>query len=108
MAQVKARVFAGMNQLWKVVDNLGRPIAWCTTFIYTADGNKTTAQINLATSDDMDLLVDKMPEFERWAMDKGYDYIEITGRLGWLRVMRNYGFEHNYTSLLKRVSKELH
>ena len=108
ITNTKARVFAGLDNLWAVADKDGEPLAWATTLLYTEDGVKVTAQIRLAATDDMKLFVEKMPEFERWAHEKGAHFIEVVGRKGWEKVLKSDGFTFNYTSLVKRVYKELH
>jgi hypothetical protein len=105
---IKGRVFAGMNTLWRIDNEEGAAIAWGTTFIYTADGNTIVAQIYVATTDDLNAIIEKFDEFENWAHVRGVHYIEVVGRLGWSKPLRALGFEHNYTSLTREVYRELH
>jgi hypothetical protein len=105
---LKGRVFTGMAALWRIEDEIGRTIGWAATTIYTPDGIIKVVQIDLATGGRLTDFTEHLHEFEQWAHEHGVDYIEVIGRAGWTRALAPLGFEHNFTSLLKRVYKELH
>ena len=105
---IQGRVFAGMNTLWKLEGDYGETLAWCTTMVYTSDGLHSVVQIHVATAKDLELMTEKLGEFEAWAHARKIDYIEVIGRYGWIRKLKDLDFEHNYTSLLRRVFQELH
>ncbi len=110
LLNIKARVMAGINTLWVIEDEEGAPIAYGVTYMYSPDGIIFTVQIRLATTTNFALekFIEKLDEFEIWAHNQGAHYIEIAGRKGWEKIMKPHGFKHNYTSLMKRVTKELH
>jgi hypothetical protein len=105
MRVLKSKVFSGLNTLWEITDD-GRPVAYGVTIIYTPDGISKTAQVYLATSTEMDLLLDQVDQFESWAIQRGVNYLEVIGRKGWERKLKPHGFNHSYTSLVKRVNQE--
>jgi hypothetical protein len=97
-----------MAALWRIEDEAGQALGWATTTIYTPDGDTKIVQIDLATGGSIDDFTEHLHEFEQWAHSHEIDYIEVVGRYGWMRRLAPLGFEHNFTSLLKRVYKELH
>lgn len=108
LEHLKHRCLNGLNQLWKVKDDKGETVAWGTTTLYTPDGVNNYMQIDTASATDLTPLLERMDEFESWAISKNVHYIEVIGRLGWTRVLKSKGFIHNYTSSIKPVVKELH
>jgi len=107
MMQLKAKIFSGVHALW-VMEDEKKPVAYAITAVYSGDGIVTVAQIYLAQGKDLDMFLDKMDEFTVWALKNGAHFIEVIGRKGWERVLRPYGFKHNFTSLLRRITEELH
>lgn len=108
LAFIKGRLFTGMEQLWQLRDDIGEILGYATTSIYTRNGLTTTVVINLGVANELEAFVSYLSGFEVWAKGKNIDYIEVVGRKGWEKVLRSEGFEHNYTSLIKPVIKELH
>lgn len=108
LQMLKGRVFTGMAALWKIEGECGETRGWASTTIYTPDGITRVVQIDLATGGRLEEFTEQLDEFYRWAHSHGIDYIEVIGRHGWMRKLSPLGFEHNFTSLLKRVYKELH
>ena len=108
MRNMKARVFSGANQLWKVADEGGKPIAYAITGIYSPDGTSITAQIYMGAASNMDGFLSVFDQFEVWAKKNGVTFIEVIGRKGWEKKMKPYGFCHNYTALIKHIPKGLH
>lgn len=107
MRQVKARVFAGINTLWVLRDEKTIS-AYAITILYSPDGVVNIAQIALAHAKDLEILLAQMDVFVTWAIGKKLDYIEVIGRKGWEKTLKPLGFRHNYTSLLRRITEELH
>lgn len=105
MRLLKSKIFAGANSLWEIKEN-GQPVAYAVTIIYTPDGVVNTAQVYLATSWDKQILLEQLDQFEAWAIQRGVQYLEVVGRKGWERQLKPYGFQHSYTSLVKRVNQE--
>lgn len=105
---VKARIFSGLHTLWKIDDIAKGTLAYAVTSIYTPDGLSKIAQIYLATTEDMEVFIQEMAQFEIWALKNDVSFIEIIGRKGWEKVLKPFGFRHNHTSLLKRIARELH
>lgn len=108
LRNLKAKVFAGMNTLWMIEDEDGQPLAYAVTVIFTPDGITKSIQIYMATGEDLDMFTSQIDQFTVWCIKRGVDFIEVVGRKGWEKVLRPLGFSHNYTSLLKRISEELH
>lgn len=108
LKDMKARIFAGINKLWAIEDADGKAVAYAATITYTPDGISSTIQIYLASTISKELFTEQLAHFEAFAMQNNITYIEIVGRKGWEKVMKPHGFVFNYTSLLKRVTKELH
>ena len=105
---LKGRVFTGLAALWRIEDEDGKTLGWAATMIYTPDGIIKVVQIDLATGGRLEDFTERLDEFENWAHENGIDYIEVLGLVGWMRKLQPLGFEHYYTSLLKRVYGELH
>lgn len=108
VTQLKARIFGNMSQLWQVKDPDTGAKAYAVTSLNTNDGLVITAQIYIAAADDLESFVEHMDQFMSWALRHNASFIEIIGRKGWEKVLRPHGFTHNYTSLLKRITEELH
>lgn len=108
LAGIKGRVFAGMSQLWNLEAEGGKYVAWATTTLYTGDGISSILQLNTANAEDLQKILPFLDQIELYARELGARYIEIVGREGWKRVLRPYGFQHNYTSVIKPVTKEVH
>jgi len=107
MRQLQAKVFSGIHTLW-VMEDGDKPLAYAVTVLYSSDGIIRIAQIYMAQGEDLEIFLGKMDEFIVWAIKHDADYIEVMGRKGWERVLRPYGFRHNYTSLVRRIKEELH
>ena len=107
MKNVQAAVFAGINTLWRIEED-EELSAYVVTNLYTVDGLNTVAQIHLMTASDMEKILPLMDYFTVWAKKHNADWIEVIGREGWKRMLKPYGFKHEYTSLLKRVVEEIH
>jgi hypothetical protein len=108
LRNVQARIFSGLNTLWKLEDEDGKAVAYVVTVIYSPDGLHRTVQLYLATSESLQHLLVQMDQFIAWALKNKVDYIEVVGRKGWEKALRPYGFSHNHTSLIKRINEELH
>lgn len=108
MRNVQASLFAGISTLWRIEEEFGELSAYCVTNTYTVDGMNTIAQIHLMTAESIEDVLPLMDYFTVWAKKKGADWIEVIGRKGWERMLRPYGFTHEYTSLMKRVIEEIH
>ena len=104
MRNVQASVFSGVSTLWRI----GEDAAYVVTNMYTIDGLSTVAQIHLMTAEDMESILPLMDYFTIWAKKRGADWIEVIGRKGWERKLKPYGFNHEYTSLMKRIIEEIH
>ena len=108
LRQIKANVFAGTNTLWQISDDFEEPIGYAVSYIYTTDGVTNIVQISLAATDSLEQLLKQLDAFETWVEGIGADYIEVVGRKSWERILKPFGFNHNYTSLIKRAKRELH
>lgn len=107
LRNVQASVFAGLNTLWRI-ENKGKLQAYAVTHIYTTDGISRVAQIHLLTTESMDEVLELLDYFTAWATNRGVEWIEVIGRKGWERKLRPYGFNHEYTSLMKHVIERIH
>ena len=108
LRNIKAKIFAGMNTLWVLEDENEVPVAYAVTVIFTPDGISKTVQIYMATAQSLAMFTEQLDQFTVWCIKREIDFIEVVGRKGWEKVLRPLGFRHNYTSLLKRISEELH
>lgn len=107
MKTVQANVFAGLNTLWRIEEE-GKLQAYAVTRVYTVDGLNKVAQVHLMTARDMEEVLPLLDYFAVWAKKRGIDWLEVIGRKGWERKLKPYGFLHEYTSLMKRVTEEIH
>lgn len=107
MRTVQASVFAGINTLWRIEQD-DKLLAYCVTNFYSTNGLHTIAQIHLLTTSDMEEVLPLLDYFNVWAKKSGANWIEVIGRKGWERKLKPYGFNHEYTSLMKRVIEEIH
>ena len=107
LRNVQAACFAGINTLWRIEES-NELLAYVVTNIYTVDGIMRVAQLHLMTATDIEELLPLLDYFEVWVQKHQVDWIEVIGRKGWERMLKPYGFKHEYTSLLKRVTKEIH
>lgn len=109
LRQLQAKIFSGIHTLW-VLEDEGEPVAYAVTVVYSGDGIVTVVQIYLAQGEDLQLFLkpDEYDRFVMWALKRGASVIEIIGRKGWEKILKPYGFMHNYTSLTKRITEELH
>ena len=107
LRNVQATLFAGINTLWRIEEE-EKTIAYCVTNMYTVDGLNKIAQLHLMTAESLEEVIPLLDYFEIWAKKKGADWIEVIGRKGWERRLKPYGFNHEYTSLIKRVATEIH
>jgi len=107
LRHLKARVFAGLHTLW-ILEDEGESVAYAVTVLYSPDGITNIAQIYMAQGRDLDLFLSQMDQFIAWTLRHEAHYIEVIGRKGWEKVLKPYGFTHNYTSLLRRINEELH
>lgn len=103
---VRAALFAGINTLWRIEES-GVLSGYVVTNFYTVDGLSKVAQIHLMTVESMKEVLSLLDYFEVWAKTQGAEWVEVIGRKGWERVLKPYGFNHEYTSLLKRIT-EIH
>ena len=107
MKNVQATLFAGINTLWRIEDE-GELTAYCVTNLYTVDGLNKIAQLHMMTAENVEDILPLLDYFNVWAKSKGADWMEVIGRKGWERMLKPYGFNHEYTSLMKRVMTEIH
>jgi len=103
---LQARVFAGLNTLWRLEEE-GKLQGYAVTVVYTSDGVERVAQIYLASGESLEAFLAQTDAFLAWAIRHKIDHIEIQGRKGWEKILRPYGFTHNYTSLVRRVDERL-
>ena len=107
MRNVQAACFAGINTLWRVEEG-SELAAYVVTNIYTVDGLNNVAQIHLMTAEDMTEVLPLIDYFTIWAKQRGAEWVEVIGRKGWERALKPYGFIHEYTSVMKRITEEIH
>lgn len=107
MRQLQAKIFSGIHTLWAIEDN-GEPAAYAVTALYTGDGIINIAQIYLAQGKALELFLQQWNQFVAWALRHDAHCVEVIGRKGWEKVLKPYGFKHNYTSLLRQITEELH
>ena len=64
-------------------------------------------QVYLIALSDASNLEQYLAEFETYAHEIGATHMEVTGRAGWERKLKRYGFTHNYTSVIKQLHQRL-
>lgn len=103
---IHSRIVGAVNQLWRISDEEGISKGYAVTELYTA-GHQVIAQIHMGAGKLEDFL-EQLDSFEYWAREQGAQTIQIIGRKGWEKIMKPFGFNHDYTSLTKRVNLEFH
>ena len=65
---------------------------------------KTYRSLNIwLAGGDLDEILDMLPDAEEFAKDHGCSLIEITGRRGWKRALRPFGFKEEAVVLTKEL-----
>lgn len=108
LRNVQACIFGGTHSLFRLEKTNGDTLGYGVLTVYSIDGIRRIGQLYLATVECLQEILAQMDHFTVWGLKNKVDYLEITGRKGWEKTLRPYGFTHNYTSLMKRVTQELH
>ena len=100
---VKEQCKLGYEQLWVIVDDKDDIHGVCITAI-VEQPNYKVGVVRMATGHDLPLWVDKIKDFEEWAI-KNYKVrkIEIFGRPGWKKMLTPLGFTFSHVQMDKMV-----
>jgi hypothetical protein len=95
IAELERELIAGRAQLWR-----GERAAMATRLAETDDGR--TAHVWLGFGDLAELLR-MAPGAEAWARAHGCRFVTISGRAGWIRVLKACGYQRRGEQLRKRL-----
>lgn len=86
-------------QLW-----IGSQYTLVTELIRYPTG-KLVCDLLLLAGENADNWLDDIELIDQWCQEVGADEIRVSGRVGWKRKLKPYGFEHAYTVLAREVRK---
>lgn len=87
--RIKAEAIEGKRLIWTLADGDRNP-PLLSVFSTVEDGNKVC--IGPLAGDEMELWLPLLSELESHAKEAGMSVSHIEGRVGWLRVLRPYGY----------------
>ena len=102
---VKEHLLEGRKQLWIVVEG-NIVIASIVTEIATYPRKKVVRILMIGGDRLTEWGRDLHATLEKWAKRIGANSIEIIGRKGWERLMKEFGYKAAYTYLKKEVEHE--
>ena len=105
--KVKEDIARGTSQLWGVFSEEEGILAVAVTETAVICGRRTLI-IRHMGGKEMDRWLSALSPMERWAMSNEFEYVEVWGRPGWIRVLRPHGYRHSFHVLSKAVDKEIH
>jgi hypothetical protein len=98
---VKENCKNGTEQLWVIADKKDNVHGVCISQIMQQP-NYNIGLVRIATGHDLPLWVDKIKEFENWALNNfGCKKIEIYGRPGWKKMLTPLGYEYSHVQMDK-------
>lgn len=89
-------------QLW-IVSIRGEPVAAFVTEIRVMDYGKGLWVVACGGTGMREWLPEVESTLQGFARDKGCDHIQMSGRRGWLREMKSYGWRETSISMRKEV-----
>lgn len=95
---------SGQMQLWIAVDE-GEILASMITQIIPYP-RKTVLRVISIGGDDMDKWIHNLPLVENWALEMGCSSLELWGRKGWLKILKDW--ECSYHVLTKDLKGRIH
>ena len=100
---VKKSCKEGTEQLWVIVDNKDNVYGVCITQIMKHP-NYNVGLVRIATGENLPLWVDKIKEFETWALQHfNCKKIEIYGRPGWKKMLTPLGYDFSHVQMDKFI-----
>lgn len=100
-------IFSGKNQLWLILDEEEKFVAFVTSEIKTnqATGKKSVVLSELAGEGGTDI-VPLIEPIEEWAREIGATEITPVGRLGWRKALAKQGYEADIVLYRKTLDKD--
>lgn len=104
MGHVCAALASGENQLWVYWDEQSEHIGTVVTRIIDFDAMRACViEYCAGPANAVQDYFNHIEEIETWARYNGCQETRIVGRKGWRRVLRDYGYEHQYEVLGKKL-----
>jgi hypothetical protein len=98
------KVSQGMMEAWVVSDEDYNIMAVLVTEFITYP-LRSMVRVVLCGGDSLEKWVDIfLNKLDEYALNLGANGIEVVGRKGWERVLKNKGYEYTYTALSKEVA----
>ncbi len=94
----------GTSQLWAVHDGFETKAIGVTRIILFPQ--KKICRVVLFSGNGLKQMLPLWPKFEAWAIKEGCESIEWFGRKGFVKVMKQYGYEAKYVVMRKHLIKE--
>lgn len=107
VATVKEACRKAEMQLWCVMDpRRDRIVAVLVTEIRTYKTGLKVCDLVLMAGRQRDKWVHLVKDIETWAQTLDCAVCQATGREGWVRVMKEWGWDNTYVTIEKRLSAE--
>ncbi len=99
---LRAQIEAGQMQLWLCLDEDGPFIGFLTQFdIYP---KTKVCRIVWISGQGLSRVLYALPSIEIWAKRQGASRVEVLGRVGWIKLLENGGYELKSFLLAKDLS----
>jgi hypothetical protein len=97
-------VLQGRNECWVVYKDINTIYAVITTEVIRYDTGRRVVRIVLCGGESMDKWLDDfLSRVKDYAVAMEVDAIEVVGRKGWEKVLKDKGYKYAYTGLLMEV-----
>ena len=94
LGDIRKSLLTGANQLW-VVMLAGEVVGACVTEIIRYPKRKSCFVRFFSAEDGLrESWLDHLDIIEAWAKERGCDAVEVSGREGWKRVLKDYKLTH--------------
>lgn len=109
LAHIQKGLYEGFLQLWSIQDKRkdNQPVFFLITELHTTEAGFKTLILRWAAGTDMADWIDEINLLESICEKEGYHKIEVWGRPGWEKVLKNYGYQREFVILSKLVSRGL-
>lgn len=98
--RIRQKIDAGHSQLW-VIASGEKILAAGTTELVELENGRKLCMVSTLAGEDMAVWDHTWETFERFAKESGCDAIQIVGRIGWVRYLRDRGFKQPWCVLEK-------
>jgi len=98
-AHIKQKIDDGKAQLWIIFDD--NLLAVGTTELSTLENGRKLCVVSTLAGEDMALWDHLWEQFEQLAREQRCDGLQVVGRVGWVRYLRDRGFRQPWVVLEK-------